>query len=208
MNCRPTQHLGYSAYKDFLLNPFIVTSQLDFISLAFLIPSAWFTETIGKAKKKNVFSAWGNFLPGITRQNGVLLLWTYNALLFWRQLPSSNKNREGKQATLRNIFPKPKILTHTTASDDLSADRCSLPLCSSQTFCQCLLFPCALSPRPHPACLLRRSWLLSETKALFLCILSDGVERTNEGASISRYHYTQLKAHRTSVGNYLMDSGN
>lgn len=40
MNCRPTQHLSYSAYKDFLLNPFIVTSQFDFISLAFLISSA------------------------------------------------------------------------------------------------------------------------------------------------------------------------
>lgn len=59
------------------------------------------------------------------------LLWTYDVLWSRRQLSSPNKNRAGKQATLRNIFPKPKILTHTAASDN---SECRQMLSSSSCF--------------------------------------------------------------------------
>lgn len=73
-----------------------------------------------------------SFLPELTRQNMMqFLFWISNVLLSWRRLSSSYKNREGKWVTLKNIFLKPKIRTHTTASDNFG---CRQMLSSSLYF--------------------------------------------------------------------------
>ena len=80
-----------------------------------------------------------NFLPGITRQSVMQFLPEFKMLCYLEaSLPHPIKTG-GKRVTLKDIFLKPKILTHTHTQMlliILGVDRCSLPLCTSPSFCQ------------------------------------------------------------------------